>query len=120
MAASVLYDEHPSMARSNPLIFLLALLLVPVGIGIVILLVWWVKSRTVRLRVTEEEVEYEAGLFSKERREMKRTSIRSVTVDQTLLDRLFRVGTVAIYSSGDSPEIVVRGLPDPERLRALL
>ncbi|MGQ7794096.1 PH domain-containing protein [Faunimonas sp. B44] len=120
MTGAVLYHEHPSMVRSNPLLFLLALLLVPVGIGIVILLVWWIRVRTIALRVTDEEVQYEAGLLSKERREMKRTAIRTVTLDQSLLDRIFGVATVSIYSAGDHPEIVVRGLPSPDRLRNLL
>lgn len=118
--STLVYDAHPSMARSNPLLFLLALLLVPVGIGLVILFVWYLRSISIRLRITDEEVQYEAGLLSKERRELKRASIRTVRIDQTFFNRLFGVADLAIYSAGDTPEITVRGLPQPDRLRQLL
>jgi hypothetical protein len=44
-------------------------------------------------------------------------SVRTVRVSQTLLQRIMNAGDVTIYTSGDLPEVVVRGLPDPRRLR---
>ena len=117
---TVLYEDHPAMFRNNPLGFLLAVLLVPVGIGIVILVVWHLKSKASRLQVTEDEVLYEKGLLSKERSEIAISSVRTVRVSQSFLNRLFGTGTVELYTAGDNPEIVAVGMPNPNRVRELV
>ncbi|WP_026379037.1 PH domain-containing protein [Afifella pfennigii] len=120
MSAAPLYRAHPSMFRSSPLLFLVCVVTIPVGVGLIALLLWWVKTRTEVLTITDEEVQYRVGLFSKAVRELRRSSIRSVSIDQSLFDRIFGAAKVTIYSAGDEPEIVVHGLPDPARLRELL
>ncbi|MBZ8131760.1 PH domain-containing protein [Afifella sp. IM 167] len=120
MAAAPLYHAHPSMFRSSPLLFLVCVVTIPVGVGLIALVLWWIKARTEELTITEDEVHYRVGLFSKETREMKRTAIRSVNVDQSFFDRIFGAAKVTIYSAGDEPEIMVSGMPDPARLRELL
>ena len=46
--------------------------------------------------------------------------IRSVKVNQSFFQRIFGVGDLEIYSSGDEPEIVVSGMPNPLHLKELL
>jgi uncharacterized membrane protein YdbT with pleckstrin-like domain len=116
---SVLYDAHPAMARASPLLFSVAVLTIPVGVGIVILLVWYLKVRATRLVITDEEMRLERGLLAKEHREIRLSAIRTVRIDQSFLERMFNVGTVTVYSAGDQPELTVRGMPDPRRIRDL-
>ena len=41
---SVLYSEHPSMFRSQPISFLILCLLIPLVIGAIGLFFWWLKA----------------------------------------------------------------------------
>lgn len=116
----ILYQAHPPMFRNHPLGFVLSILLVVVAIGIIILLVWYVKTRTEMLTVTREDLRYEKGILSKSHSELRLTSIRSVRVNQSLFQRIFGTGDVYVYTAGDSPEITVKGMPDPHELRELI
>ena len=50
---------------------------------------------------------------------MRLASIRSVRVYQSLFQRMFGTGDIEVYSAGDNPEIIVKGMPDPARIREL-
>lgn len=118
--AATLYEASPPMFRNNPLLFVLALLLTAAfGIGIVILLWWYVVSKSTKLTITDREVRYEKGILSKTRKEIRLPAIRSVRVHQSLGQRIFGTGNIEIYSAGDLPEIVANGMPDPHRIREL-
>lgn len=117
---STRYEEHPSMFKNNPLGFILALLLVPVGVGILILLYWYLKVKAEKLVVTDSDIVFERGLLNKEHSEINIDSIRTVRVSQSFLNRIFGVGNISLYTSGDQPEIVARGMPDPNRVRELI
>ncbi|MEW5421668.1 PH domain-containing protein [Amorphus sp. 3PC139-8] len=114
---TVRYSAHPSMFRSRPLTFLLCIVLIPVGIGIVALLVWWLFHRATTLTVDDDRVILDRGLISKEHIEIELSSIRTVKIDQSLLDRLLDSGTLRVYTAGDTPELQMKGLPDPAGLR---
>ncbi|MDQ0317451.1 PH domain-containing protein [Amorphus orientalis] len=116
----VRYQAHPSMFKSRPLTFILCVILIPLGIGIVALVVWWLIHRTTTVTVDGDRVALDRGILSKEHTEIELQSIRTVKVDQSLPDRLLNVGTLRIYTAGDRPEMEVKGLPDPEALRAAL
>lgn len=119
--AAVLYDENPPMFRNQPLGFVLAVVLIAAfGLGILILLVWYVKAKSRRLRVTQNELLYEIGLLSKSRNELRLSTIRSVRVDQSLWQRMFGTGKVSVFTAGDAPEVVADGMPNPHRLREIL
>ncbi len=109
------------MFRNNPLGFILGLILVPVfGIGLLVFLVWHLKNKSTKLSVQNGEILFEQGLLSKERSEVSISSVRTTKVKQTFFNRIFGVGTVEIYTAGDSPEIIAKGLPDPNRIRELI
>lgn len=114
------YSEHPSMFRNNPLGFILAILLIPVAVGILILLWWYLQCKSTKLEFAGNDLILEKGLLSKERMELDVRRIRSVNVYQSFFNRIFGVGKISIYTAGDSPEIEVAGLPDPHELRTLI
>jgi uncharacterized membrane protein YdbT with pleckstrin-like domain len=117
---SDLYSAHPAMFKNNPLGFILSLLLVPVGIGIIILLWWYLQTKSSKLSVDHNDILYEEGLLSKNRSEISIESVRTVKVKQSFFNRIFGVGLIEIYTAGDSPEIAAKGMPDPNRLRELI
>lgn len=116
-----LYAEHPVMFKNNPLGFIVALLLVPVfGLGLIIFLIWHLKNRASKLVVTENEILYEVGLLSKQRVEISIGSVRTVRIQQSFFDRIFGTGAIALYTAGDAPEIVAKGMPEPNRIREII
>lgn len=117
---SELYSEHPVMFKNNPLGFILSLLLVPLGIGILIFLWWYLQNKSSKLVVTDKDVLFEKGLLSKERSEVSIKSVRTVKIKQSFFNRIFGVGAIEIYTAGDTPEIVATGLPDPNKLREII
>ena len=114
------FSVNPGMFRANPLGFIGAMLLVPLGIGLVILVVWYIKCKTTRLELVGDELTFSKGIFNKEHIEIDVRSIRTVRVYQSLLNRMLDVGTVSIYTAGDHPEIEVSGIPQPNDVRELI
>jgi uncharacterized membrane protein YdbT with pleckstrin-like domain len=84
------------------------------------LLIWWVATRSDRLKVTGDELIWTHGLLNKEYTEIDLGSVRTVKVSQSLFQRLVGAGDVTVFTTGDLPELVVRGLPEPNRIRELV
>lgn len=108
------------MFRNNPFGFVASVLLVAVGVGIVILLTWYLRCKSTRLELRGSDLILEQGLLSKTTTEVNVGSIRTVKVHQSFFNRVLGVGTIEVYTAGDLPEISVRGLPDPQHLRDLI
>ena len=118
---SELYSEHPVMFKNNPLGFIVCLILIPVGgLGLLILLTWHLKNKASKLSVNDNEILFEKGLLSKERSEVNLASVRTTKVKQSFFNRIFGVGTIEIYTAGDSPEIIASGMPDPNKIREFI
>ena len=118
---SELYSEHPVMFKNNPLGFIICLILIPVGgLGLLILLTWHLRNKASKLTVNDNEILFEKGLLSKERSEVNLASVRTTKVKQSFFNRIFGVGSIEIFTAGDSPEIVATGMPDPNKIRELI
>ena len=118
MNGKVVYEAHPAMFRAHPFWFIGCVVLIPVfGIGILLLLYWYIHTRQTALTVTENELLYEKGILSKDRTSVSLKHIRSVHVTQGFLNRLLGVGTIQISTAGDQPEFTVKDMPDPGEIR---
>ena len=114
MAGQEIYEAHPAMFRAHPFWFILCVLLIAAfGIGIIILLYWYIKTRATALTVTDQELMYERGILSKERTSVSLKHIRSVNIAQGFVNRIMGVGTVQISTAGDEPEFTIADMPDP-------
>jgi len=122
MPESILYQSHPSMFRNNPIGFILSILLIGAfGLGLLILLVWWLKVLGITLIVTDERVTLRKGILSKHTNEVYHTDIRNVQISQGLFQRMLGVGTIGISSAGHAGiEIQVAGLPKPQKIKDII
>jgi uncharacterized membrane protein YdbT with pleckstrin-like domain len=116
-----LYRAHPSMFRNNPLGFVLVLLLCVVGIGLLILLAWWISVLGTTLTITDKRTVLRKGILSKHTNEVLHGNVRNIQLRQGPLQRLFNVGYLGISSAGQGGiEIEVSGIPDPEGVKQLI
>ena len=121
MPETVLYQDHPAMFRNRPVLFLVCCALIPFGIGIVVLLAWWLHCQATSLLITESSVTLRKGLLSKSTNDVLIADIRNVRIEQTMWQRIFGVGSVAVSTSGQSDmEIEVHGVPAPDRIKAII
>ena len=141
MSSDLLYSENPKMPRNKPIVFMICVILNVgglvaafrldqqslqiIGLGvwlgtIIWLLVWYLQIKSIKLSVTNNDILVERGLLRKNRKELAIDKVRTVEVDQDFIERIFGVGEVRVFTAGDLPEIVVKGLPDPNRIRELV
>ena len=121
MPETVLYKDSPAMFRNRPVLFLICCALIPFGIGIVVLLAWWLRCLATSLVITDSRVTLRKGLLSKATNDVLIADIRNVQVSQSFLQRIFGVGAVAVSTSGQGDmEIEVPGMPAPDRIKAIL
>jgi uncharacterized membrane protein YdbT with pleckstrin-like domain len=118
--SEILYEEHPSLIRTHPLGTVIAIILIPVGIGILILLYWYLTMKADKLTIKEDEVIWTHGLLSKQYVEINMSSIRTTRVEQSLLQRMLNAGKLEIYTAGDNPELTVNGMPNPDKIREVI
>lgn len=118
MPGEVIYEAHPAMFRARPFLFALCVLLIAAfGIGLLMLLYWYVLTRATQLTVTDHDITYERGILSKDRTSVALRQVRSVRVAQGPVNRVFGVGKIEISSTGDRPEFTVTDMPDPHAIR---
>jgi uncharacterized membrane protein YdbT with pleckstrin-like domain len=88
--------------------------------GLLQLLGWWLGARFDRLEITDREVVWTHGFLNKQYTETNMNSIRTVRVSQSLLQRFLNAGDLVIYTTGDDPELTIKGLPRPGEIRELI
>lgn len=104
------------------MLFLLCLALVCVwGLGLPWLLAWWIHSLATTLTVTDERISLRRGILAKYTSDVLIADVRNVQIGQSLLQRLFGVGSVGVSSAGQGGmEIEVAGMPAPQRVKAII
>jgi len=79
----------------------------------------FIRRATTELAVTDQRVIYKTGLLARHTLEMNRARVESVTVDQTLLGRVFGYGTVTVRGVGSAFE-PIRNISDPLTFRTYI
>jgi uncharacterized membrane protein YdbT with pleckstrin-like domain len=117
-AEKIIYQSHPAMFRAHPFWFIGCIILIAVfGLGILILLYWYILTRATALTLTENDIIYEKGILSKDRTAVSLRHIRAVRVIQGFVNRIMGVGKIEISTAGDQPEFTVTDMPDPHEIR---
>jgi len=103
------------MFRDAPLRFILYLILIPVfGLGLILMLIWYVSRKSVRLEINGRSVSLMTGILSRCFVEIPLEDVAGIKVYQTWFQRLMGVGKISIASKGrDGYQIEVSALSCP-------
>ena len=117
----ILYEASPAMFRNRPVSFILCVILSFVVIGLIIFLVWYLRSRATQLTVTNEQTTLRKGLLSKYTTDVFHENVRNIIVRQSFFQRMMGTGYVGISSAGQGGiEIEINGIPDPDRVKQII
>ena len=109
------------MWRNRPVLFLFIICLIPAfGLGVLLLLSWYVKTRMDKLQITSHKIQWEHGLLSKSYVDLDIQEVRTIILHQNITQRFFRSGEIQVFTAGDQPEIIVHGLPYPTRIKEII
>jgi uncharacterized membrane protein YdbT with pleckstrin-like domain len=92
-------------------------LLLPVfGLGLVPLVVAWIRYISTELAITNKRVIAKFGFIQRRTVEINLQKIETVQVDQSLPGRLFDYGTI-LLAGGGNPQAPINGISDPLAFR---
>ena len=112
-------EEHPIFelkpayrARLGLLVW--GVLLLPAGVGLILLLRAWYLVASTRYRLTTQRLFAQTGLIAKHLEEVELFRVKDVTLSQGVLDRMLGTGTVTVLSTDDTaPRLELAGIFDP-------
>ena len=91
--------------------------LLPVfGLGLIFLVMAYIKYKTTELAITSKRVIAKFGFISRRTVEININKVESVQVDQAILGRLFNYGTLVISGAGE-PQAPIPGISEPMAFR---
>jgi hypothetical protein len=90
-------------------------------VAIALPLVPSILAKRVRYRITNYRIDFERGLLSKNIDTMELWHIEDLHFHQSLLDRIFNVGTITVLSKDETmPQLMLRGVPNPRPIYEML
>lgn len=111
----ILYRGNISLWSLSFLIFV-GVILLPVGIGLIFLLVAYIRYKTTELAITNKRVIAKFGFISRRTVELNINKVESIQVEQGIAGRIFDYGSLVISGAGD-PQAPIPGISDPMRFR---
>jgi membrane protein YdbS with pleckstrin-like domain len=91
--------------------------LVVAFIGLCLILVPLIQSKTVRYRVSNYRIDYERGLLSKDIDTLELWHVEDIRFHQSLIDRLLGVGNITVVSHDETmPMLVMHDVPHAREL----
>tara|TARA_R110002049_G_scaffold72490_6_gene187350 strand:- start:26370 stop:26762 length:393 start_codon:yes stop_codon:yes gene_type:complete len=115
------FVDSPSMFRNHPLGFVISAILCLVGVGIPIMIVWYLRARATELTITNLRTRLHRGWLSRSITEVWHRDVRNVQLEQTFFQRMFDTGRIGISSAAQSGvEIDVSGMRDPDKIKELV
>lgn len=91
--------------------------LVVVVIGVCLILVPLIRSKTIRYRVSNYRIDYERGLFGKDIDTLELWHVEDVRFHQSFIDRLLGVGNITVVSHDETmPMLVMHDVPHSREL----
>ena len=96
--------------------WLIGLLLLAVGIGLIVWIVAWLKRRSTELAVTNKRVIAKFGFIERRTIEINVARIESIQVEQTVMGRMLGYGTI-VFSGAGTPQATISHIADPLAFR---
>lgn len=86
-------------------------------IGLIVMFIPWLMTKTLRYRVSNYRIDFERGLLSRSIDTLELWHVEDISFHQSLVDRILGVGTITIISSDDTtPRLELKSLPKPRQL----
>ena len=97
------------------------LLLVAYGLGLIII-IWALLDRSNKVfTVTTRRVMSKSGIIARSTQEVTMKDIRSINLNQGIIERIFGLGTVQIGSAGTAGiEVQFSGIPSAEKVKDVI
>ena len=112
---------HPTMFRSDPVAFVLCIILSPILVGLIVLLIWRLKVSHTTLIVTSLRTTLKTGILGRSINEVYHRDVRNVQIQQSFFQRLMGVGAVGVSSAAQAGiEIAVDGIRSPMKVREII
>ena len=91
-------------------------------VGLIWWIGWWLATHWwIKLTVSNKRTIRQEGIIQRHTTEVLHDHVRSVDIQQTLLQRILNVGTVGIDSAGqDDVEIIIGDIPDPYEVKKII
>jgi len=84
----------------------------------VLLLLWpirrHVRRQFIRATIAGDKLRYEVGALGKTTRNISLPKVQDVRVDQSVGQRMFRVGNVSIETAGEASRLTIRSIDRPQ------
>lgn len=112
----IVHVGHFSLWSLSHLIALGVILLPVFGLGLIFLVMAYIKYKTTELAITSKRVIAKFGFISRRTVEINISKVESVQVDQGILGRLFDHGTLLISGAG-TPQAPIPGISAPMAFR---
>lgn len=112
----IVHLGHISLWSLWHLIALGVVLLPAFGLGLIFLVLAYVKYRTTELAITNKRVIVKTGFIRRSTIEININKVESLQVDQEVLGRMFDFGTLIISGAG-TPQAPVAGISRPLEFR---
>lgn len=104
------YPAQPDQQKLDPRVwgFLLP------GIWLLFTIVRHIKRRLVKITILDDRLRYEAGVSSKSTRTVELVKIQDVRVDQTLWQRMVKIGDLSLETAGGTSRIEMDSIDNPQ------
>ena len=112
----IVHLGHISLWSLWHLIALGILLLPALGIGLIFLIMAYIRYKTTELAITTKRVIVKFGFIRRSTIEININKVESIQVDQEVLGRMFNFGTLVISGAGN-PQAPIAGISGPIEFR---
>ena len=112
----IIHLGHISLWSLWHLIALGIILLPAVGIGLIFLIIAYIRYKTTELAITTKRVIVKSGFIRRSTIEININKVETIQVDQEILGRMFNFGTLVISGAGN-PQAPIAGISGPMEFR---
>ena len=74
------------------------------------------RRRFTRMVLSGDRLRYETGIFSRSKRVIQLTKVQDVRVEQTVTQRLLRIGNISVETAGEASLLTLRNVDDPDQV----
>jgi len=109
---------RPLMWRGEPAGFICCVaLILACGLGLVLLLIWWLWCQSTIYKITNLRVVEQTGILSRNTNEVRHVDVRNVKMNQGIFQRIYGTGSVAVSSAGQSDiELTMKNIENPKKI----